>query len=80
MHEGTKLNEATKMQKNFFAQRVKIARLSVLHGESKLHGDNFAQNTTNLKYLSKNFEECLFTIKNSNKNRLVYFFLNFDHS
>ena len=57
MHEGTKLHE------DYFAQRVKIARLSVLHGGSKLHGDNFAQNTTNLKYLSKNFKECLFTIK-----------------
>ena len=66
MHEGTKLNEATKMQKNFFAQRVKIARLSVLHGESILHGDIFVQNNTNLKYLSKSFKECLFTIKKSN--------------
>ena len=63
MHEGTKLHEGTKMHEDYFAQRVKIARLSVLHGGSKLHGDNFAQDTTNLKYLNKNFKECLFTIK-----------------
>ena len=63
MHEGTKLHEGTKMHEDYFAQRVKTARLSVLHGGSKLHEYNFAQNTTNLKYLSKNFKECLFTIK-----------------
>ena len=63
MHEGTKLHEGTEMHEDNFAQRVKIARLSVLHGGSNLHGDNVAQNTTNLKYLSKNFKECLFTIK-----------------
>ena len=63
MHEGSKLHEGTKMHEDYFAQRVKIARLSVLHGGSKLHGYNFARNTTNLKYLSKNFKECLFTIK-----------------
>ena len=63
MHEDTKLHEGTKMHEDYFAQRVKIARLSELHGESKLHGDNFAQSTTNLKYLSKNFIDCLFTIK-----------------
>ena len=57
------------MHKDCFAQRikiarrVKIARLSVLYGGSKLHGDNIAQNTTNLKCLRKNFQECLFTIK-----------------
>ena len=49
MHEGTKLHERTKMHEDFFAQRVKIARLSVLHG------DNYAQNTTNVKYLSTLF-------------------------
>ena len=63
MHEGTKFDEGTNMHKDYFAQRVKIARLSVLHEWSKLHGDNFAQNTTNLKYLSKNFKKCLFTLK-----------------
>ena len=63
------------MHKEYFAQRVKFARLSVLHGGSILHGENFAQNNTNLKQLSKNFKERLFTIKKYNiKNRLVYFF------
>ena len=60
MHEGTKLHEGTKIHKDYFAQRVKIAGLSVLHG------DNFAQNNTNLKWLSKNCKECLFTIKKNN--------------
>ena len=46
----TKLHEGTKMHEDYFAQRVKIARLSVLHG------DNCAQNNTNLKQLSKNFK------------------------
>ena len=63
MHEGTKLHKGTKMHEDYFAQRVKIARLSVLHGGSKLHGDNFAQNITNLKYLSKNLKKWLFIIK-----------------
>ena len=45
LHKGTKLHEGTKMHKDYFAQRVKIARLSV-------HRENFAQNNTNLKYLS----------------------------
>ena len=34
-----------------------------MHEGTKLHGDIFAQNTTNLKYLSKHFKECLITIK-----------------
>ena len=43
-----------------------------LHEGTKMHGDNFAQNNTNLKYLNKNVKECLFTIKkNCIKNRLV---------
>ena len=63
MHEGTKLNEGTKMHKEYFAQRVKIARRSILHGGSNLYGDNFARNTTHLKYLSNNFKECLLIIK-----------------
>ena len=37
MHEGSKLHEGSKMHEDYFAQRVKIARLSVLHGGSKLH-------------------------------------------
>ena len=49
MHEGTKLHEGTKMHKDYLAQRVKTARLSVLHAGSILHGDNFAQK----KYYSK---------------------------
>ena len=51
------------MHKDYFSHRVKIARQSVLHGWSILHEDNFAQNNTTLKYLSKNFKECLFTIE-----------------
>ena len=51
------------MHKDYFAQRVKIARLSVLHGGSILHGDNFVQNNTNLKQLSKNLKECILIIK-----------------
>ena len=71
IHDGTKLHEGTKMHEEYFAQRVKISRLSVLHGGSKLHGDNFAQNTTILIFLTKNFKECLFTVKKYIKNRLV---------
>ena len=74
MHEGTKLHKGTKMHEDYFAQRVKIARLSVLHGGSKLHGDNFAQNTTNFKHLSKNFKECLFTIIKIHQNKISVIF------
>ena len=45
---------------------------TILHRESILHGDNFAQIYSNLKYLSKNCKECLFIIrKNVIKNWLV---------
>ena len=50
-----------------FARRIKFERLSVLHRGSILHdcqnGDKFPQYNTNLKELSKNSKECLFTIK-----------------
>ena len=54
LHECTKLHEGTKLHKDYFATRVKLARLSVLHG------DNFAQNNTNLKQLNENCKECMF--------------------
>ena len=68
------MHECTKLLEDKIARRQKCTRAqnctkglkctkTILHGGSKLHGDNFKQNTTNLKYLSKNFKECLFTIR-----------------